>query len=114
MGNRGIVAAAIGLLLLIGAPAASAASGPATLTAAGWTCFVPPGDVVHCQPPGTKMGNPTITLRVFGGIDPSAASAPFLGTELLVREDLYHGQPCPRNEWIILPFGYRACHHFAG
>lgn len=88
--------------------------------AAGWDCS-PQVLIVgyfHCAPPGKPsvldmiQGNtesPSIVLRVFY---PSGA---FAGTEHLIRADLYQGQPCPQDNlatWDLLPFGYRACHHF--
>ena len=45
----------------------------------------------------------------------------FLGTEILIRADLYGGQPCATDgggEYVLLdagapfPIAYRACHHF--
>jgi hypothetical protein len=56
-----------------------------------------------------KTDTPSIVLRVF------FPSGEFAGTEHLMRADLYQGQPCPQDNlatWDLLPFGYRACHHF--
>jgi hypothetical protein len=88
--------------------------------AAGWDCN-PQILIVgyyHCAPAGRPSvldminGNtsaPSMILRVF---NPDES---FAGTEHLQRADLYAGQPCPQDnleEWDLLPFGYRACHHF--
>ena len=53
----------------------------------------------------------SIVLQVF------KPDGTFAGTELLLRADLYAGQPCPQDSlptWDLLPFsgGYYACHHF--
>ena len=125
-------------VLVLGAVAAAAVSvalahaggapGPGVLAERGWTCFVPPGDRVHCAAPGAKLdadglpAGPTLTLRMFDTADAGASEARFLGTELLVRGDLYRGQPCPTDPYddpttpgvergyTPLPFGYLACH----
>jgi hypothetical protein len=89
--------------------------------ATGWDCN-PQILIVgyfHCAPPGKPSvldmingdtSAASIVLRVFNPDDES-----FAGTEHLQRADLYSGQPCPQDnleEWELLPFGYRACHHF--
>ena len=98
-------------------------AGGGTMTqaqAAGWDCN--PQILIigyyHCAPPGKPSvldmingdtSAPSIVLRVF---NPDGS---FAGTEQLLRADLYQGQPCPQDglaEWGLLPFGYRACHHF--
>jgi hypothetical protein len=55
-----------------------------------------------------------IQVKVFDTDDPSSDSARFLGTESLIRADHYKGQPClpGHGEYLLLPFGYYACHHF--
>lgn len=87
--------------------------------AAGWDCNpqILIGGYYHCAPPGrasvadliagTEVSS--IDLRVFN------PDGTFAGTEILLRADLYAGQPCPQDglaEWDLLPFGYRACHDF--
>lgn len=88
--------------------------------AAGWDCnpHVLIVGYYHCAPPGKPSvldmiqgttDTPSIVLRVF------YPSGEFAGTEHLIRADLYQGQPCPQDNlatWDLLPFGYRACHHF--
>ena len=91
---------------------------PAKLTGHGWTCFDTP-EGVHCAPPGVGApapnGRPTYTLRVFATHDVTATDADFLGTELLVRDDLFNHQPCPQSptrEYTFLDFlGDWTCHH---
>jgi hypothetical protein len=92
---------------------------PAKLVRAGWSCDVI-GEV-HCFPPATGASSASITVRVFDTSDPTATDAPFLGTEILIRADLYQGQPCPQDgldEYHGLDlFGgpeidYYACHHY--
>ena len=109
------------LLLLFVAVAAVAAHGngnsPGHLGEAGWMCEPVEGLGVHCFPPGTEFGSPSITVKVFDTDDPTAVhDADFLGTELLLRADIYDNgkPPCPQDhgEYSLLPFGYYACHHY--
>jgi hypothetical protein len=94
---------------------------PAKLSRAGWTCFNVPGLGVHCQTPGSDASSASIPISVFDTSDPGATHAEFLGTEILIRADLYHGQPCPQedhDEYHGLDlFGdpaidYYACHRY--
>jgi hypothetical protein len=78
---------------------------------AGYTCFpTGPHDWIHCLR-AEKFGYPSVPVKVFDedGIE-------FLGTELLLRYDIYDGQPCPQDEleeWDFLEEPpYYACHHF--
>ena len=117
--------------LAVGAPGSSASSGPspAQLQLAGWTCFNPPVDVnryVHCAPPGTweatvTRHTPSARLMTFDTFDVDATDASLLGTERMIRSDLYAGQPCPTDppsgEYTSLdidPFNldYLICHTF--
>jgi hypothetical protein len=114
------------LILAVTALTGNAVGGNAGLTdmeraqAANWDCN-PPVLILgyrHCAPPG----KPSVLDMING--DTSAASivlrvfnpdGGFAGTEHLQRADLYAGQRCPQDnleEWDVLPFGYRACHHF--
>jgi hypothetical protein len=118
---------AIALVLLMASVAVASAHGngnsPAQLTHAGWTCMDIPPLSVHCFRPGTDFANPApaIAVKVFDTHDPTATEAPFLGTELLLRADIYaHGEPpCPQAEdghyddlsGEGLP--YFACHHYS-
>jgi hypothetical protein len=103
-------------------------SGPAQLTAAGWDCFLPPLDFnpnVHCAPPGQLAGiisgeAKAAMFVAFATSDLDATSAPLLGTERLIRSDVFHGQPCPsdppsyRYSSLFPRFGwdYYICHTF--
>lgn len=94
---------------------------PAQLEQAGWDCIVPlPGDNLHCAPPG-GLGRvlagtaETMTFLVFRTDDGA-----FLGTELIVRADLFNGQPCPTDPpsgqytylFPLLGLDYYACHRY--
>ena len=62
----------------------------------------------------------TATFLVFDTDDVTAETAPFVGTERLIRGDLYHGQPCPTDppsyeySWLFDRFqwDYYICHTF--
>jgi hypothetical protein len=96
---------------------------PAQLARAGWTCVnAGPNDYVHCFSPGAFKSSASLTVRVFETTDVNATDAEYLGTELLIRADLYGGQPCALNgdEYELLPKSetglpadYRACHHYS-
>jgi len=103
------VAAALagGATLATAGPAAADSVTPAQLTAAGWTCIHPlrAPALVLCAPPGTGLpplpGSatfadrlPSYELLVF-----ESATGAFLGTEHLLRPDIYQqGQPsCPQQ-----------------
>jgi hypothetical protein len=127
--RRSVIA---GLLCLLAALPASTVSaqggGPAQLQRAGWDCFQPPPDFnpyIHCAPPGQLEGivsgeAATGMFIAFATTDLEATTAPLLGTERLIRADLFHGQPCPTDpptfEWSSLfpRFGwdYYICHTF--
>jgi hypothetical protein len=135
------LAGVIGSVVVTSAPAASAPSvgvGPAQLAQAGWDCFLPPpfNPNVHCAPPGQLEAIALSEARAamfvaFATDDLSAESAPLLGTERLIRGDLFHGQPCPTDppggppgassspplyewSWLYPRFGwnYYICHTF--
>lgn len=85
-----------------------------------WTCVnTGPHNWVHCFPPSVDFPDDllngtrsTIQVKVFG-----VPGDPFLGTELLVHEDIYNWQPCTQDggePYEPLGFApYYACHHFA-
>lgn len=63
----------------------------------GWTCFPGP-TIVHCLSPNTDIGAlvagdlpsvPSLNFAVEGGS--------FIGTETMIRADLFNGQPCPQG-----------------
>ncbi len=110
------------LLLLLTFSAVAYAGGGHTasqLTRAGWFCVIAgPNDWTHCFKPGFDPTSESLIVKVF-----SEDGNTFLGTELLLRADLYHGQPCAQDgggEYGLLPpfpvgpfpVAYRACHHF--
>jgi hypothetical protein len=124
----GIGALSIGLLTAV--PVATTAfvgsagaAGDRTLAkaqAAGWGCdpLILIGGHYHCSPPG----RPSVADIIAGTDVPSVEHQVFLpdgrfaGTEVLIRADLYAGQPCPTDQWLpVPPLGpvqYYACHHF--
>jgi hypothetical protein len=122
---------AVAALMLTAFSAVAFAGGnrPKHLGERGWTCVDPDGPgvlTVHCFPPAVDlfaiiMGQESpasIQAKVFDTLDPAAEDAGFFGTEILIRGDLYGGQPCPQsgeNEYDVVPLGgtdYRACHHY--
>jgi hypothetical protein len=110
------VALVMALMMAVGAGSAGAqGNNPAHLSSKGWNCFNVPGQGLHCQPPGAGNSSAAIPLKVYDTEDPEAEEASFLGTEILIREDLYAGQPCPQEgtaSYTRLPFGYYYCHHY--
>lgn len=126
----GIAAAAVGLAVAAIATVPALSRGSAAqlqeLKDAGWACPVLLG-AVHCLPPGTSLrdaNSPALTALVFAGTDPDAADAPFLGTEHLLRADVFEqgGQrPCPQDppafsytdlRTTALQIPYYACHTY--
>jgi hypothetical protein len=95
---------------------------PTELEKRGWTCFPPPvPNRIVCSHP--NQGFPTIadpppadrpasfTFKVFDG------TGRFVGTEILLRTDLYKGQICEstREPYVFVPvIGYYECVHTAG
>ena len=90
--------------------------------ASGWDCepLILIGGHFHCSPPGKDgvseiiagtADSPSIVHTVFD------ADGQLAGTELLIRADLFAGQPCPTDVWLPVPPwlpepAYYACHHF--
>lgn len=86
----------------------------------GWTCVnTGPHDWMHCFPPPVNFPDDvlngslsTVQVKVF-----DVPGHPFLGTEILVHEDLYNWQPCMQDggePYEFLGFApYYACHHFS-
>jgi hypothetical protein len=129
--ERAGIVAAVGLAVvaIASVPALSQGSRPTQLQElkdAGWACPVLLG-AVHCLPPGTFLRDgksPALTALVFAGTDPDAADAPFLGTEHLLRADVFErgGQrPCPQDPPTFvyrdlrtteLGIPYYACHTY--
>lgn len=95
---------------------------PEDLVGRGWTCFTPPvPNRIVCSRP--NQGFPTVG-------DPPPADRPasftfilfdgqenFVGTEVLIRTDLYQGQVCGQTgePYVFVPvIGYYECVHRAG
>jgi hypothetical protein len=102
------VAVLLGAVAVTTATAAQANGvSPAKLQRAGWSCVnpafaFPANPNVHCFPPGQLEGviagtAPTALLLTFATPDVNAAEAPLLGTERMIRADLFHNQPCPTD-----------------
>jgi len=77
---------------------------------AGFNCFnAGPSNWTHCWRV-KDFSDRAIAVSVY-----SEDGTAFLGTELLIHEDVYHGRPCPQDggEWELNPaIPYYACHHF--
>ena len=123
--------AALLLALAVSIPAGVASAkgvSPALLAAAGWDCILPPPEFnpnVHCAKPGSLAGilsaeAEMVVWLTFGTPDLASTNAPLLGSERMIRSDLFHGQPCPTDppsfeySWLVPRFGwdYYICHTF--
>lgn len=116
---------AVTLGSLVAKPAGAATVNPKQLSEqADWNCLFVLG-AVHCAPPGglarvADGSAETMTFLVFATTDPADGDADLLGTELIVRGDLFNGQPCPtdppsRQYTYLLPLiglDYWACHRY--
>jgi hypothetical protein len=111
----------LGLFLAVGSvSAAGQGNSPARLDDAGWFCFLPTGEV-HCIPPGALSSDPSIAVKVFETDDLGYEyNDTFLGTERLIRADLWEGtgQSCPQDEPIpgivfLNGITYVGCHQFS-
>ena len=123
------LAVAIGSIVAGPAAAKSNSNGsPQHLVDSGWSCPVLLG-LVHCLPPGTSLKSaesPSLTARVFDTTDPSSDNAPFLGTEHVIRADVFekgggNQPPCPQDPPTFeyrdlrttdLGIPYYACHSY--
>lgn len=124
-GPRRMLAAAAAATMLVAlstGPAAAAGPDPDRLEQAGWFCFGHDAAAFHCVPDGEALlSGETATSTVLSW---SGETGEFWGTELLIHEDLYNGQPCPQDEvdgepgeYIHVtdlgdPLPYFVCHHF--
>jgi len=114
MKARKLIFLLVVLLLLIVVSTVSAHGNDSDrLSNAGWNCIVAgPNNWIHCFAPGQSMARGQAgNVMVFGG-----DGHPFLGTELLIHEDVYNGQPCAADNgepyhFLVDPPFY-ACHHF--
>jgi len=105
-----LISAISATMLLFGA-GVQAGHTAAQLEDAGYACFPSgPAEWIHCLRL-EKFGNPSVPVKVF-----SADGGEFLGTELLLRVDIYSGQSCPQDGLDVWDFlgdpPYFACHHF--
>lgn len=111
----------VGALLAMPVTASAARGGlsPQQLNNQGWTCFDVPDLGVHCAPPGQTFppDQPVLQLLYFfNTTDPNSATPDFTGTETLLRDDFYHGQPCPTDAFHFVGdlgggASYWGCHH---
>lgn len=113
---------ALAALVLAGTALAAGSRTLAQAQAAGWDCnpLILIGGHYHCSPPGVpSVGDiidgtamtPSIVHQVF------RPDGTYAGSEILIRADLYAGQPCPTDQWLPVPPWlpsptYYACHHF--
>lgn len=134
--KRSAVLIALFAALLVGTSGAALAKGdPQGPHVQGWLCVLDLG-VWHCVPPGVlaNFGAPSGPSLNWECPDPDdllpggACGAPFLrtsigppegtvfvGTEQLIREDVYGGQPCPQGTFGFIDLGvavYWFCHHY--
>lgn len=110
------------LSMAIAGPAAGKGPDPDRLANAGWFCFGHTTAAIHCLPDSDAVfsGEANSSVILTWGTE----TGEFWGTELLVHEDLYNGQPCPQDlvngepsAYIHLPdlgltLPYFVCHHF--
>ena len=84
------------------------------LERAGYDCFAAgPNGWIHCMDLDKLLDAHTVVpVKVF-----SVDGSEYLGTELLLHEDVYAAQPCPQDElnlWgPLVGTPYYACHHFS-
>lgn len=121
----GGLALAVALGSTVAQPAAAGGNNPAQLgEVADWDCLYVLG-AVHCAPPGGLArvldgSAEKMTFLVFATTDPADDDAGFLGTELIVRNDLFNGQPCPTDPpsgqythlLSLIGLNYWACHRY--
>lgn len=118
-----VVSGAAAVLALGGAPAAAGGGNTAAqLERAGWTCIDQGADhPTPCFPDADAVFSGEVRTSIVKTFGP--AGEEFWGTEFLIHQDLYQGQPCPRDEveggdggYIDLEpiqgMPYYVCHHF--
>jgi hypothetical protein len=112
-----LLALAVGVFGVAAAAATADGVTAAQLQAQGWACRIPAGEtLLNCRSPGSEplpAGPTEVNFLVF-----DATGTTFLGTEHLIRSDLYAGQPCqgtPTGAYEFIPVGpgYYGCYHFA-
>jgi hypothetical protein len=112
---------AAGLASLAVAVPASAVT-TAQLTKRDWDCVPVPEltDELHCARPGGLARMLSGQARTLPMLVFDESGQTFLGTEINVRDDVFHHQPCPKDPPTykythlqpILGIDYWACHHF--
>ena len=118
----GLFVGLVAAVALAGSAAPASAATAPQLEKAGWTCIAPLpfADDQHCfRPKGFERliteDAKAVTALVF-----DASGQVYEGTEINIRGDVFHGQPCPTDpptfEYTYLGpiFGldYWACHRF--
>lgn len=107
----GLIAALVAMLAVafVASGSQAEAKGPSqeNLENAGWVCADIAG-AMHCFK-RVPAGQASVQVMVFD------YSGNFEGTELLLRSDLYAGQPCPQegSDHYYDVGGYHACHHYS-
>ena len=120
MKRKIIVLLAVTMILMVAVTVAYAHGHEADQLRGKWTCInTGPHNWTHCFSPKVTFpddvlqGNfETVQVKVFG-----EDGYPFLGTEILVHEDIYNDQPCMTDGGGLYhdldPMPYFACHHFS-
>ena len=115
-----LLVAAAALVLSLAIVSQSSARGGLSagqLNSHGWTCFNVPSLGVHCSPPGQPWP-PTKPhqqlLYFFHTTDPTSRVPDFTGTESLLRDDHFHGQPCPTEGGHYTNLGFLGLPNYWG
>lgn len=113
-----LVSVALVALAMTAGPALGKGVDPEKLENAGWFCF-PAQGFVHCVPDGDAVFSGETNASTVLAFD---EADDFIGTELLLHQEVYRGQPCPQDEvtggdgtYIDLSgqgLPYFVCHHF--
>lgn len=115
----------VGLVAAVALAGSAAPAGAATapqLEKAGWTCIapLPVTDEQHCFAPKGFQRLVTGKAKAVKALVFDASGREYFGTELNVRSDVFHGQPCPTDPPTyqytylgpIFGLDYWACHRF--
>ena len=118
----GVFAGLLAAVALAGSAAPAGAATAPQLEKAGWTCIapLPVTDEQHCFAPKAFERLVSGEAKAVKALVFDASGQEYFGTELNVRADVFHGQPCPTDpptyEYTYLGpiFGldYWACHRF--
>jgi hypothetical protein len=119
-----IITASLAAAVAIAGTSSASAQGlnAGLLQARGWDCPFVLG-AIHCAPPGglARVGSGEALMMIFLVFD--VTNGKFLGTEVIVRADVFSGQPCPTDPpsgqytYLNAPphdidLDYYACHHY--